>query len=238
MKYLDYTFPSPNHNLACDEALLLACEAGGAEVLRFWESPARFVVLGQSNAIAREVNLEACRARGVPVCRRISGGGTVVQGPGCLNYALAVRIGRHEALGAIGSANAFVLNRHKNVIQSLTDGRAEVLGISDLALDGRKISGNAQRRKRNALLFHGTFLFGADLDLIAELLPMPPKQPDYRANRSHSQFLTNLDIPAETLKNRLREVWGADEPLLDIPRAAIDELAAKKYSLEEWINKF
>src|ERR1019366_4870445 len=90
---LDLTLPTPAENLACDEALLDACEAGRhPPVLRFWESPEHFVVVGYSNPVATEVNVEACQAAGVPILRRCTGGGTVVQGPGCLNYALILPI--------------------------------------------------------------------------------------------------------------------------------------------------
>src|SRR5689334_9674348 len=93
MKVLDLTLPSPPENLACDEALLGLAESGaGEEVLRFWESTEYFVVVGYANKVAVEVNVAACEVGGIPILRRCSGGGTVVQGPGCLNYALVLRI--------------------------------------------------------------------------------------------------------------------------------------------------
>src|SRR5262245_44929423 len=99
MKYFDFTCPSPVENLACDEALLDLCERGGeGEILRFWEPQTPLVVLGYANQAAREVNLEACRAAGTPVLRRCSGGGTVLQGPGCVNYSLVLEIGGTSAL--------------------------------------------------------------------------------------------------------------------------------------------
>ena len=73
MKYFDGTYPTPAENLACDEALLNLCEEGrGGEVLRFWEPREPFVVVGYANRAAREVDLDACRTRGIPVLRRCS----------------------------------------------------------------------------------------------------------------------------------------------------------------------
>src|SRR5436190_1549788 len=93
MNLLDLTLPTPAENLACDEALLDAFEAAGGDgVLRFWEPAEPFVVVGYSNQVAQEVDVAACDAAGIPVLRRCSGGGTVVQGPGCLNYALVLNI--------------------------------------------------------------------------------------------------------------------------------------------------
>ncbi len=97
MKHLDLTLPSPAENLACDEALLdWREENGGEEILRFWESPETFVVVGYANKIATEVNVENCRAKQIPIFRRCSGGGTVLQGAGCLNYALILRIAENS----------------------------------------------------------------------------------------------------------------------------------------------
>ena len=67
MTLLDLTLPTPAENLALDEALLDAAEDGvGGEVLRFWESPTPFVVVGYANKIASEVNVAACEATGGP----------------------------------------------------------------------------------------------------------------------------------------------------------------------------
>src|SRR5262245_28828367 len=93
MRLLDLTLPTPAENLACDDALLELCEqAGGGEVLRFWEPGQHFIVLGYANQVRAEVKLEACRTDGLGVFRRCSGGGAVLQGPGCLNYSLIVPI--------------------------------------------------------------------------------------------------------------------------------------------------
>src|SRR5258706_6702590 len=112
MKVLDLTLPTPAENLACDEALLDAAESGEAgEVLRFWESPEYFVVVGYANKLTTEVNVAACETRRIPILRRCSGGGTVVQGPGCLNYALVLRINEDGPTRSIIAANQFIVER-------------------------------------------------------------------------------------------------------------------------------
>ena len=107
MKYLDRTLRTPQENLAADEALLDWCEEESAdEILRFWEPRQHFVVLGYSNRTRTEVNLDSCKKLDVPVLRRCSGGGTVLQGPGCLNYALLLRIHGNAANAASSSFTA------------------------------------------------------------------------------------------------------------------------------------
>src|ERR1019366_3694638 len=80
-------------------------------------------------------------------------------------------------------------------------------GHTDLAVDGRKFSGNSQRRKRTHLLFHGTFLLSFDLGLISKLLRHPAREPGYRARRTHAEFITNLDLAATAVKEALRQAW-------------------------------
>jgi lipoate-protein ligase A len=247
MKLLDLTLPSPAENLACDEVLLDAAEAGdGEEVLRFWEPREHFVVVGYANKVATEVNVAACEAHGIPVLRRCSGGGTVVQGPGCLNYTLVLRITADGPLHNIGVANQFIMRQNRAAIQSLfpksetRNPRPEIAirGHTDLAISERKFSGNSQRRRKHFLLFHGTFLLNFDLALVSELLPMPSKQPEYREHRPHVEFLTNLNVPAEKVKAALRQAWKAEEPLENPPLEKIAALARDKYVTREWNFKF
>jgi lipoate-protein ligase A len=238
MKYFDFTFPTPAENLAGDEALMDLCENGlEGEILRFWEPETPFVVLGYANQAAREVNLEACRKAGIPVFRRCSGGGTVVQGPGCLNYSLILRMDSGP-LRSITGTNKFIMERHAVALEPLLKAGAQIQGHTDLALRNLKFSGNAQRRLKHCLIFHGTFLLNFDISLIEKLLPMPSKQPCYRENRSHADFLTNLNLPAADVKLALRRIWNAEEALTIVPLEKINELVLSRYSQDEWNLKF
>jgi lipoate---protein ligase len=239
MKYLDLTLATPEENLACDEALLDASEAGSdEEVLRFWEAPSPFVVVGYANQVEREVQVDSCHRNNLPVLRRCTGGGTVLQGPGCLNYSLILEIQKTSALASIPATNRFIMESHRQVFSQLLGAEVKVSGHTDLALDTRKFSGNAQRRKRRCLLFHGTFLLGFDLTLIDQALAFPSQQPTYRANRAHVDFVRNVLAPADCVKEALRQRWDAKEPLERVPMARIEALAREKYSRPEWNLKF
>lgn len=256
MKLFDHTFSSPAENLACDEALLDWAETGqGHESLRFWESPEPFVVVGYANKVATEVNVAACEARKIPILRRCSGGGTVVQGPGCLNYSLVLPITRDGPLHNIAVANQYIMRRNRAAIESVgrvtpcapldggqrparTTTAIAIRGHTDLAIGELKFSGNSQRRRQHFLLFHGTFLLNFDLALIGELLRMPSKQPDYRESRSHCEFLMNLNVGADEIKAAMQSAWAAGSPLTNPPLAETEALAHEKYSTNEWNFKF
>ena len=240
MKYLDVTFPTPQHNLACDEALILWCEGASFsdEILRFWEPPEYFVVLGHSGKIHSEIDLASCQASRIPILRRCSGGGTVLQGPGCLNYSLILRIDNRDSLRNVSRTNSFVLGSLKQALDPLIGRGVEIQGHTDLAFGMRKFSGNAQYRKRRFLLFHGTFLLHFDISFLEKILPVPAKQPAYRQNRTHDKFLTNVNLPPHKVKEALKQSWSARVEFKNIPLEAIERLARERYSRDEWNFKF
>jgi lipoate-protein ligase A len=239
MKLCDLTLRTPEENLACDEALLDLCEAGGNdELLRLWALPQYFVVLGYANKAATEVNLPLCRKLTVPVLRRCTGGGTVLQGPGVLNYSLILRIDESGPCHSIPATNKFVLERHREALARLVMAPVEWRGQTDLAIGGLKFAGNAQRRRRRFLLFHGSFMLHLDIGLLEQILPQPSRQPDYRINRSHSDFLINLNVPDHDIKAALGKAWSATTPLDPIPFDQIDLLTHEKYALDEWNLRF
>ena len=235
MNTFEYSNASIAHLLACDHALLDEREEnGGDEVLLFWESSSPFVVLGYAERAAREANLAVCAHEKIPILRRISGGGSVVQGRGCLNYSLILRIDERRETANLSYTNAFVMNRTRDALQTLSSTRIEVRGISDLAVNGLKFSGNAQRRRRKFLLFHGTVLYDFDLGLLDRVLEMPSRQPDYRKDRNHRDFVTNLRVSPYLIKAALRDAWNAHRVLDALPAERIDALTREVYGRDEW----
>jgi lipoate---protein ligase len=229
----------PADFLAQDEALLGWSESTGHPgFLSFWESRTYFVVLGYSKKIEEEVFEDECDRLGIPILRRESGGGTVLQGPGCLNYTLVLPIESAPELETITGANRYIMQRTRTALASLVPGKLEIQGHTDLTLDGLKFCGNAQRRKRRCLLFHGAFLLEFDLTLISKTLRLPRQQPDYRKNRPHESFLTNLHVDSARVKAALIDAWNTKgNSSLELHQeiaAKMKELVATKYSTDEW----
>ena len=230
---------NPAKNLACDEALLELCESGGENgILRVWEPDNYFVVVGYSNKVSREVNVAACQEQAIPILRRFTGGGTVLQGPGCVNYTLAVRNEFAGIPADLTHSYRFVLGRHLTAFASYVAEPIEIQGISDLVTTGRKFSGNAQHRKRHCSLYHGTILLRFDIAVMEKFLPMPSKEPVYRRGRSHATFLSNLSVTSIEAREALRSAWRAEEELQGVPSAEIDQLVRERYSRSEWNFKY
>jgi lipoate-protein ligase A len=253
MQRLELTLPTAAQNVALDEALLDHAEAENAacEFLRIWESPQPVVVVGRSSRVGSEVNEAACRAAGIAILRRSSGGAAVVAGPGCLMYAVVLSYQLRPRLKDLRHAHAFVLGRLVESVRPMIahQGLLAHVGTSDLAIRDlevaaggspvlRKFSGNSLRAKRTHLLYHGTLLYEFDLTLIETCLRMPPRQPDYRRHRSHSEFVTNLSTSRRTLIQAVDSAWPTRGALNDWPAPLVEELVKNRFSCESWNFEF
>jgi lipoate---protein ligase len=228
---------SAEENLALDEILLMKAESGQAgESLRFWDVDSYFVVIGRSGKAEEECFLSKCEEDGVKVLRRISGGGTVLQGPGCLNYSAVLAYSFDERYRRTGFSYESIMNglssefRKKGI-------KSEFMPISDLAVEGRKFSGNAQARKKKFFLHHGTILYGMDLGMIGRYLKYPPKEPEYRIGRAHGDFITNIQLSPEDIMDVIKGFFlpGRKQgfPAKEAPDV-MRELVFQKYSLDSW----
>ncbi len=218
MFVLDHTYDKETDNLACDEALLTYLEMTPSHsgILRFWESDKPFVVLGLSNKISTETYVDRCKADNIKTLRRCSGGGTVLQGPGCLSYSLILPISEFP-IESISDANCFIMSQNRDALLKHIPG-VTISGYTDLSINGLKFSGNAQRRLKHTVLFHGTFLYNTNLiPSISKYLAMPTKEPDYRNNRSHHEFIQPLTLSKELIKAALISQWKSEKTLpLDV----------------------
>ena len=189
--------------LAAEWEMFQAVEAGTASgAWRVWEAPGPAVCVGRRGSVG-QVHEPACLDDGVPVVRRESGGGAVVLGAGCLNYALVVPLTLRADLLDVAESFQIILGQ---LARALGLPGLGVAGTTDLALSGHKVSGNAQRRGRRALLHHGTLLYGFDASLATRYLAEPERQPTYRARRRHADFLGNLPLSADRLRRAVRHV--------------------------------
>ena len=239
MQLLDRTLDDPGANLALDEALLEEAERQGpeGEFLRVWEFQQPVVVLGRSSRRIEETHLAACQQDQVAVLRRCSGGASIVGGPGCFMYSLILSYERRPQLAMIDQAHQFVLGRIAESLKSL-DIELTLAGISDLAWNNKKCSGNSLRCKRTQMLYHGTLLYDFPLPLVSRYLASPPRQPDYREGRDHDGFLTNLPISREELREAICNAWKPIDQQESWPQEQTEKLLQEKYSQDAWNHRF
>lgn len=237
MRFLNTSFPDPAANIAFDEVLLDEAEtAESAEAFRLWESPVHCVVLGVSQRLRDEVHEANCEADGVPILRRCSGGGCVVQGPGCLNYSLVLSHAARPEYRSLRDSYCLILNRVCDALRTMGV-CATVAGVSDIAVDGRKVSGNAQRRRRTHFLHHGTLLYAMAPDIMQRYLREPEDRPQYRGARTHGEFVRTLPLTAADLSAALCAAFDVQGPPNEPHRhelEAVTVLVNEKYQRRDW----
>ncbi|PJZ68650.1 lipoate--protein ligase [Leptospira perolatii] len=207
---------TPYYNLALEEAISLKLVSEGfIGGLRFWENP-RSIVIGLSEKPERTVGpfyesfLQNRKEQPFPkkpidsetvyIARRASGGGTVVHEPGWnLNFSIFVSLKEKPELFPVGNSYKTLLGLVSNALRNQNI-QSNPRGKSDLAVGQetemqtwKKISGNAQFRKRDCIVQHGTLILDPRLiELVGSYLPHPPEEPDYRKGRDHKEFVTSL----------------------------------------------
>ncbi len=240
----------PAVQLAIDEAVLLdADEFDSGESIRLWHFDAPVVVLGRSSQVAVEVDEAYCRQCGIPVLRRCSGGASIAAGPGCLMYSVVLSFERRPELQKIDVAHRWVMQALLTAVRSQIPDVSQQ-GICDLTWRNRKFSGNSVRIARRHLLYHGTILYDADLEEISRCLTTAPRQPDYRAQRGHADFLTNLPICVSGLISLIESVFrGSDsmpsvEPTIETDGAykerllaGVQQLMQNRYTQHNWHHR-
>jgi lipoate-protein ligase A len=240
LRFLDLTYSEIEANLALDEALLAWAEAGETgPLLRLWEAPGLAVVLGASSRIREDVEVELCRAEGVPIARRSSGGGTVVIGPGALNVTVVLGADDRPGLHAVDSAQAYVLGCIATSIRRHVPA-VEVMGLGDLTLGNRKFGGSAQRRMRRWFLVHASLLYDFPIDRVARYTRIPRRAPAYREGRPHAAFLTNIPLSRPTLVESIRSTWPLAEGQIakvPVPEDLVRQLIRNKFGDPAWTER-
>ena len=130
------------------------------DVFLLWQnSPA--VIVGSFQNICREVHVETLRKLGIPVVRRMSGGGTVYHDLGNVNYTY---ISRQDGLVDYDRCLQPVIDALNDIGVPARKNRT-----CDIAIGEQKISGSAQRSAGGRILHHGTLLFRSDLAVLDQI---------------------------------------------------------------------
>jgi lipoate---protein ligase len=187
-------------NMAIDEAILKHVVAGAVPcTMRFYRWQPSAVSIGYFQGIEEEVDLAACRARGVDVIRRLTGGGAVYHDyEGEITYSLTMP---EDTPGLPRK----VLDSYDLLCRGLVLGLqalgmpAEFKPINDIAVNGRKISGNAQTRRFHGILQHGTLLCEVDPQLMFTLLKVPNE-------KIRDKLIAGVEERVTSIKREMGEV--------------------------------
>ncbi|MBD3254469.1 MAG: lipoate--protein ligase family protein [Candidatus Lokiarchaeota archaeon] len=242
-------------NMAIDEAILKAViEKKVPHTLRFYKWKPSTVSIGRNQSISTEVDRKTAEKKGFNIVRRITGGGAVFHDEFReITYSLVCPIKFLENLGAIK-----VLDHFEIITQSIIAGlrifglepQKGIIHCPALLLDGKKFSGNAQTRRKNYLLQHGTILLDINPELMYSVLTPPENVTKtkmvqsvrakcvgikkYFENYEENKFIKSLlrgfeqSLKINTIKGKLTE--------FEIETAK--KLMQEKYERREWLYKY
>ncbi len=245
-------------NMAIDETLWRGRLAGAAPpTLRFFAWAPPTVSLGYGQPPGRDVDVEACRALGVGLVRRPTGGSAIYHdGPAReLTYSVAATaadlgigpdlietyqwIGRAllRGLQALGAPAALVPERPgEGPAPAFCFART---GVYEIEVGGRKLVGSAQRRQGDSFLQHGAVLLGVDAPRLRALFPTTC---DPLATLTTLEAVLGRRPPFEAVAQALGDAFEAEHGLRLRPGGLSDDetdrvaaLVRDRYASPAWL---
>ena len=206
-------------NIALDQAMLAEHQAGRIpDTLRFMRFPPT-ALIGRHQALRQEIDVEHCRARGIGIVRRITGGGAIYLDEGQLGWGL---IFHRSTLGQLSLADLA-----RDICLAVAAGLRS-LGVdaryrprNDIEVDGRKISGTGGFFDGNTLIYQGTVLVDMDPTAMVAALRVPRAKLEKRRLDSAAQRVVTL-----------RELLGPATPALPVIQQALLDAFAERFGLQ------
>jgi len=244
-------------NMALDEVAAETAASGGPRTLRVYRWAPSTLSLGYGQEPAT-IDWEYCEREGIDVVRRQTGGGGIYHDSwGDISYSIVAPAAELpgdlmdcyellcepvlNAFSRLGIEATFAEESRPAIyepacyLRALHPAHDVVVGASH---SEKKVSGNAQYRRRDAVVQHGSLTYSTDADRHLAVFADPDATP-----REFRERVTGIDAHAdvdreravETLTAVLREWADADEGGWtddELSRARVR--ARNKYSTDEW----
>jgi lipoate-protein ligase A len=238
MKYITNTSTNPYYNLALEEYVLKNLQPEESFILLWQNEPS--VIIGRNQNTVEQINSEYVKEHGIHVVRRLSGGGAVYHDLGNLNFTYIVK---NDEKGI--NFRRFT----EPVIRALKrlGVPAEFNSRNDIAIEGKKFSGNAQYFYKDRILHHGTILFSVDLSRVQHVLKVKEDKFASKGIKSVKSRVTNIspylnqsctiDEFKQLLLTYLFEEAGEpmqEYQLSEKDLAGVQQLVNERYGKWEW----
>ena len=233
MFYLETDSHDPAYNLAFEQYILENCPEG--EFLMLWQND-NTIVLGRNQNAGSELNQNYVNRNGIHVVRRMTGGGAVYHDLGNLNYSFIANNDELASIEKFTGPVCAVLN--KMGIEARTTGR------NDITVNGKKISGIAQRIYKERILHHGCILFDTDLSVLAKALKADRAKFESKGIKSVEARVANINnlldkkLTIGEFWNMLKEELSGYNPeefvLSENQLREIEDIAETRYRSWNW----
>lgn len=234
IKLLETGYNSATLNMAIDETLMETRD--DVPVLRIYGWKPAAISIGYFQSMKDEVDLEKCSQLGLDVVRRLTGGGAVLH-EFELTYSFITRQYPQNILESYKwICDAIVMSINRLGVD------ASFVPLNDIVVDGKKVSGNAQTRKKGVLLQHGTLLLDLDVDKMFSVLKVSSEKLRDKIIKDVKERVTCLagitfDDMASSLKSSFSEKFDAQIVANSLSTEEISRaewMANRRYSSKEW----
>lgn len=154
-----------------------------------WIPDKTYLILGRSNNLESSLIQDRLKKDSIKVFKRPSGGETVVLTPKTLVIsAVIISVELKNTRKYFRVFNQKIIEvLEKQGIDNLTHE-----GISDIALNNKKVLGSAIYKTKSKLFYHSVLNVSESVSTIEKYIKHPGREPDYRNGRKHSEFVTSL----------------------------------------------
>jgi lipoate-protein ligase A len=244
--------------MAYDEVAAQTTAAGGPRTVRLYRWRPSTLSLGYRQS-PDSVDWAACERAGVDVIRRNTGGGGIYHDTyGDISYSVVAPADEvpgdllesyqlfceplFDAFDALDVDARFVAAEHDAVHEPACYLRALHPAHDIVAGDGRKLSGNAQYRRQDAVIQHGSITFRAEPERHLDCFATDEVAPADFSARVTSLKEQNPDLTrrvvVDALETALAEWADADEGTwTDDEVAFAERRATEKYRSEAWTRE-
>ena len=237
MEYIASSCTDPRWNLALEQYVFDSMDRSRSYFM-LWQNDNTIVVGKNQNTVA-EINNDFVRDHNITVVRRLSGGGAVYHDLGNLNFTFITDADKIDGIDLHMFCVPIVETLRSFGVQ------AEISGRNDIAVDGKKFSGNSQYVREGRVMHHGTILFDSDLSVVMQALCVKQEKLVSKGVTSVKSRVTNLrpylpeGTTLEDFEKRLLEYLSVSSPIVPHPLTLadydrIDKIRAERYAKWEW----
>jgi lipoyl(octanoyl) transferase len=255
-RLIPFNYYSPYENMAIDEYLISNYEKNLQPILRLYGWNPEGISAGKNQEVLKDIDLVKCKKNSVPVVRRLTGGGAIYHSNE-VTYSIVCSEKELSTAGltvkeSFEKLNSFILKMYSKLgleaayAKEFRISGAKMGGISafcfasneeyDIVINGKKIGGNAQARKKEIIFQHGSIPLKASADAMEYFT-----KKEGNTNYTDLKALLEREIDTEevcaNMAASFMETFDCSlevKPLETGEKREVVELLVSKYAVNNW----
>jgi lipoate-protein ligase A len=166
VEVVEYSHPNPAVNVALEEVILESVRSGlRGPTARIWINPPS-IVIGYTLRPCEEVDCPEAVRLGLPILRRVSGGGAVYHDYGNINITVVKPSKAYKMLDEVyREITGLVLRALERL-----GVKGWVENLNDVVVRGYKVSGSAAALRPGGYLVHATLLVASNIEVLRRVI--------------------------------------------------------------------